>query len=575
MRIHFRAYLVSVISSFALLLCLGLSSPVFAEDEVSQDDEHIQKSILISEVLTRTEASAHEEFVEIYNPHDEEIDISSWQLQYLSASGSDWSDKIRSTQHIEPNMTIPSKGFYVFATENYSESHPEIAVDRTLSSGSAEGGGHIRLRKPDADNPDEWTTLDIIHWGSAEPAEETTEPSEVPPRGQSMQRCFSDEIIQNSGDNLLDFKPDDPTPGAGIECPEETAEEEPEEEPEPDEPIEEGPEEDEADETEADEEEQSIYYCEDVLITELLPNPQGPRSEHPREDNAYIELLNPTEDFIPLVGCGLQTTSSDTIFWFDDITLEPSQRLALFERETGLQLPVNPTGTVYLLAIDETEIASATYPSDSPEGASWAWFGEEEWKYSYTPSPGEKNIEQDLRPCPDGQERNPETNRCRSIANKTNTLKPCGDGQERNPETNRCRMVESASTQFIPCGPGRERNPETNRCRNIASAEPQYVPCGPNQERNPETNRCRLIQSASSDLVPCEPGQERNPETNRCRRIAVPNEQAIAGVQDVNVVATQAPINWRFAIFVGLLTLAYGIWEWRYDMKNAFYRLHG
>lgn len=589
MRTYFTAYLVSASILSALLLCLNISPAVFAESE-TQENEYTQESVLISEVLTRTEASAHEEFVELYNPHSEEIDISTWQLEYQSPTGSTWSNKIRNAQHIEPNMVIPSKGFYVFATENYSKSYPEVVVDRTLSSGSAEGGGHIRLLRPDPENPDEMITVDIVSWGDVENKDEDSQPAEVPPQGQSISRCFDNETLLNSGDNSLDFKPNDPSPGIGIECPKEI----PEDTVDPEEPVEEGTENDNPEL----EEDNPPYYCQDVMISELLPNPQGPRSEHPREDNAYIELLNPTEDFIPLVGCGLQTTSSDLIFWFGDITLEPAQRIAFFERESGLQLPVSPSGTVYLLAPDETELTSTTYPSNSPEGASWAWFGEDEWKYSYAPSPGEENTQQELRPCPEGQERNPETNRCRNIESETTTLQPCGEGrernpetnrcrdiasstpqyaacgpnQERNPQTNRCRMVESATAQLAACGPGRERNPETNRCRNIASAQPQYVPCGPNQERNPETNRCRLIETASSELVPCGPGQERNPETNRCRRVAVPNEQAIAGVQDVNVIATETPISWRFAIFVGLLALIYGIWEWRYDIKNAYHR---
>ena len=47
--------------------------------------------------------------------------------------------------------------------------------------------------------------------------------------------------------------------------------------------------------------------------------------------------------------------------------------------------------------------------------------------------------------CPEGQERNAETNRCRSIASASvlgaSVLAQCPEGQERNAETNRCRTV--------------------------------------------------------------------------------------------------------------------------------------
>ncbi len=49
-----------------------------------------------------------------------------------------------------------------------------------------------------------------------------------------------------------------------------------------------------------------------------------------------------------------------------------------------------------------------------------------------------------LTACKAGQERNPETNRCRSVLAAT-TLEPCNEGQERNLDTNRCRKLSSSS----------------------------------------------------------------------------------------------------------------------------------
>ena len=50
----------------------------------------------------------------------------------------------------------------------------------------------------------------------------------------------------------------------------------------------------------------------------------------------------------------------------------------------------------------------------------------------------------DLTPCKAGQERNPETNRCRNVAESA-VLGACAEGQERNPETNRCRKSTSGA----------------------------------------------------------------------------------------------------------------------------------
>ena len=49
------------------------------------------------------------------------------------------------------------------------------------------------------------------------------------------------------------------------------------------------------------------------------------------------------------------------------------------------------------------------------------------------------------------------------------TLEPCKEGQERNPLTNRCRSIASAVAELIPCDEGYERNPSTNRCRKVVT----------------------------------------------------------------------------------------------------------
>jgi hypothetical protein len=51
------------------------------------------------------------------------------------------------------------------------------------------------------------------------------------------------------------------------------------------------------------------------------------------------------------------------------------------------------------------------------------------------------------------------------------SLKPCKEGQERNPETNRCRNIKTTrqtkKKELKPCKPGQIRNPATNRCKKM------------------------------------------------------------------------------------------------------------
>ena len=312
--------------------------------------------------------------------------------------------------------------------------------------------------------------------------------------------------------------------------------------------------------------------CEMMLISEILPNPQGPRSQYPREEYAFIELYNPTDKGVSLDNCGVLAESSprsSDIFWLDGYYIDSNDYLALYEIDTAIALPVNPSGTVHILDKTESILDTATYPESMPEAASWAHI-DQEWRITYEPTPGADNHRQDLRPCPDGQERNESTGRCRNINTASSELAPCEDHQYRHPETNRCRNIET-SNELVPCGPHQYRHPETNRCRNIDSGN-DLVPCGPHQERNPETNRCRNVASAESELVPCEDHQYRHPETNRCRNKVLSNEDSIDTVEDVTVVASGTPPSWWLLGAAVIFALGYAIWEWRYDLQNLLRR---
>lgn len=84
-----------------------------------------------------------------------------------------------------------------------------------------------------------------------------------------------------------------------------------------------------------------------------------------------------------------------------------------------------------------------------------------------------------LKPCKEGQVRDPATRRCRSTRKKgrkpTAELKPCREGQVRNPETRRCRKPVASkakktrkhipSAKLKPCKAGQVRNPVTRRCK--------------------------------------------------------------------------------------------------------------
>jgi hypothetical protein len=147
-------------------------------------------------------------------------------------------------------------------------------------------------------------------------------------------------------------------------------------------------------------------------------------------------------------------------------------------------------------------------------------------------------------------------------------LLPCPAGQYRSTETNRCRTLAAAST-YAPCRDGQYRSEITHRCRNIALAGGTLTPCKDDQYRSEATNRCRTIATAASTLKPCAPGQERNPDTNRCRKVASTSiPDAAFAVQPVKETG-KAFVGWWALGGVGLIALAYAGWEWRREVVHV------
>lgn len=270
-------------------------------------------------------------------------------------------------------------------------------------------------------------------------------------------------------------------------------------------------------------------------ITELLPDPNGSDV-----GNEFIELYNPSLNAVNLDNYTLKIGPNleKTFHFPDSSTIEPLSYKAFDNSQIKFTL-VNSTSSVQLYF--QGQQASAQPVSDivtyskPPSGQSWALVGDV-WQYSNTPTPNSANAVSAVQGDGDVGE---------SASNKTNsnTLKPCAANQFRNPETNRCKLISSTTDGSLK-------------------------PCAENQERNPETNRCRKIASATSTPAPCKEGQERNPETNRCRNI-VKMTKADYEVQGASTENT--PTNWYMwlgILGVVALILAYGVWEWREELRR-------
>lgn len=118
--------------------------------------------------------SASDEFVELYNPTSQPVDIGGWKLQYKSAAGTAYSDKVT----IPGQTVMAPRSYFLVAGRNYTGS---VAADLKVTFDLAFAGdsGHVRLgdqsvttAKQDANTVD-WvgygTSADTPEGGSKAP----------------------------------------------------------------------------------------------------------------------------------------------------------------------------------------------------------------------------------------------------------------------------------------------------------------------------------------------------------------------------------------------------------------------
>jgi hypothetical protein len=549
-------------------LLMPFVGPSFAKALDGAATPLMTPALIINEVQTSgcsTSAPCTEdtkmEFVELYNTQNMPLQVSGWKLRYISASGGTTNDLASF------NGQVAAHGYVLIAHAGYYPEADLFFGTATSAGMLAKTGGHVEL----VNSSD--TVVDKVGWGTA--AQAQTKPVSAMLPGQSAERGTDPGGLPlYSANNFNDFTAQTiPTSQAGnytVSSISETASPEPTptpaSTPTPVPVI-----------TQPNGQEVTlpadgnamtppiIPTCNGVVISELLPNPAGSDTGH-----EFIELHNPTDETIALDGCSMQTSASTTkTFAFSQSRLQPGEYHSFSDSVTGLTLPNSAGGTVWLTDA-AVELQALTYPGAMDDDTTWNLV-DNVWSASFTPTPGAANVATPLKPCDDGEVRNPDTNRCVSntaTAASSNTSSPSSTD------------VSVANTTPAACKAGQERNPATNRCRAIAStAANATVACKAGQERNPETNRCRNVATAASAAKACPTGQERNAETNRCRKITAAgssNGSDLNGVKDIATTAgTKSKPYWLIAALAIAVAVAYGVYEWRQEIKQFIGKMSG
>ncbi len=212
--------------------------------------------------------------------------------------------------------------------------------------------------------------------------------------------------------------------------------------------------------------EEKFSQCKDLRFSEILTYYESSKSEQ------FIELFNSGDEQIQLDGCSIKYKNK-----FYDLTGIVKAGEYFVRYATDFSLTKNPTSEnrIDLIDADGALVDSLTYYNGQKKSVAYAQFGydksgKEQWMQTYKATPGEENVYQKWKTCPEGKAINEETGNCVKVTTNDTTLEACPEGKYRNPLTNRCKSYATeASNELKPCADGYERNPETNRCRKITT----------------------------------------------------------------------------------------------------------
>lgn len=388
--------------------------------------------VIITEVQTGNAARA-DEFIELHNTTSEPLDLTGWQLRYITSSATstknvgDPSSVINLVPPVVDGQTIliPAGGYYLLYSGVVTL--PAGAIGQHYEGLLPATGGSLVLVGQD-NQTCEFVAEDAIAWGN------TTHlfgEGEALPAGSASanDRLFqryidASGIYLDTGVNAQDFAvaaaataapspaaantqllPATPLPGSGVVSQLFTArfvipdctlppEEEPPVDPPTVPPEDSPPSVTDPSEPEPDAAPQPSIPAGNIglkppMLSELLPNPASPQTD---QDDEFIELYNPNDSNFDLSGyvleVGLKTKKRFVIP--DGIKLTPRSFLAFFSADTNLALTNSGSQVVLLDPLGSTLAISEVYAT-AKDGQSWI-LANGKWQWTAKPTPNALNI---------------------------------------------------------------------------------------------------------------------------------------------------------------------------------------
>lgn len=330
-------------------LTLGVLLPGIAAAETG--------GIVISQLQTAGVSRSTDEFVELENLGPTEVSLAGWSFQYRAASTTNGTDCTKgwTTKATVAGGTIAAGGHYLFAPTIF------LTADSSFSAGLA-AAGTVRLL--DAGK----TPVDSLAWGAASCGAGAA--ASAPAAGQSLERQA------NTGNNAADFAIQSQVVAHSATAnfplataPEPASDSLPEATPAPTVPTEPG---------------MGAGAVGKLEISELMVDPVAPYSDAQDE---FVEIHNSGDTAVDATGYAVKTGSH--VAKLPDGVILPDGYVVLTSANTTISL-ANTGGVANLLNPAGEVVDTAGAWGSAVPGASWA-FVDGSWLWTLTPTPGAAN----------------------------------------------------------------------------------------------------------------------------------------------------------------------------------------
>ena len=202
-----------------------------------------------------------------------------------------------------------------------------------------------------------------------------------------------------------------------------------------------------------------LGHCKGLVFSEVLSYYEDSQKEQ------FIEFYNSSSEQILMDGCRIRYKNK----YYDlNGIVKPEKYYVRYLDDFSITKNPNNFNTLELIDSDDSVVDKLDYPNGQRKGTSYAFVGydsggNEIWRLTYAPTPGEPNNYQEFKTCEEGKVINEATGNCVKVTSVTE--KTCPEGQYLNPLTGRCKKVSTAQEKV--CKEGYYLNEETGRCKKI------------------------------------------------------------------------------------------------------------